>query len=69
MSEHGESHEQADEHVSPDDVTPSHETLPPESEPEGATQTKKPYSDFESEKAGKGGDHPTPGAGEHDRPH
>jgi hypothetical protein len=51
-----------------DDTTPTRETLPDESAPTGETQTKKPYSDFEGEKAGKGGDHPTPGAGEHDKP-
>lgn len=60
MSEHEHEHEESQGHE---------ETLPEGSEPEGATQTEKPYSDFEGEKPGKGGDHPTPGAGEHDDPH
>lgn len=59
MSEHEREHEQTHPHEG---------TLPEGSEPEGATQTEKPYSDFEGEKGGKGGDHPTPGAGEHDAP-
>lgn len=43
----------------------------PETLPEGAPTTgeaAKDKPDEWGEKAGKGGDHPTPGAGEHDDP-
>jgi hypothetical protein len=65
MSEH-------EEHPSPnpDPGVPGagEDTLPEESEPQGEASLRKGDIETEGEKAGKGGDHPTPGAGEHDDP-
>ena len=43
-------------------------TLPEHSPTTGEASQEKGDVEWEGAKAGKGGDHPTPGAGEHDDP-
>ena len=47
---------------------PHRETLPEESATAGEAALRKGGVETDGPKAGKGGDHPTPGAGEHDEP-
>jgi hypothetical protein len=52
----------------PDAGQPQEEGLPPESPTAGEAAMRKGDIETNEPKAGKGGDHPTPGAGEHDDP-
>jgi hypothetical protein len=51
-----------------DEQKPTHETLPEQSETAGEAALRKGDVETNEPKAGKGGDHPAPGAGEHDDP-
>jgi hypothetical protein len=53
---------------SPDPGAPHGETLPEGSPTAGEAALRKGDVETDEPKAGKGGDHPTPGAGEHDDP-
>jgi hypothetical protein len=57
-----------DASATPDGDTVVHETLPEQSPTAGETALRKGDVETDEPKAGKGGDHPTPGAGEHDDP-
>jgi hypothetical protein len=52
----------------PEPGHPSGEGLPEESPTAGEAAQRKGDVETDEPKAGKGGDHPTPGAGEHDDP-
>jgi hypothetical protein len=52
----------------PEEGAPTRETLPEESPTAGEAALEKGDVETDEPKAGKGGDHPTPGAGEHDDP-
>jgi len=52
----------------PQEGSPHGETLPEGSPTAGEAARRKGDVETDEPKAGKGGDHPTPGAGEHDDP-
>jgi hypothetical protein len=60
-------HEQ-DADRNPEEAHPHGETLPDESPTAGEAARRRRGNETDEPKAGKGGQHPTPGAGEHDDP-
>ena len=63
MNEH-----EHDPDLNPVEGLPAGETLPEESPTAGEAAQRKGGVERDEPKAGKGGKHPTPGAGEHDDP-
>jgi hypothetical protein len=57
-----------DRERNPDPGHPHGDMLPEESPTAGEAALQKGDVETDEPKAGKGGDHPTPGAGEHDDP-
>jgi hypothetical protein len=57
-----------DQTANPEEGHPHGGTLPDDSPTAGEAALRKGNIETNEPKAGKGGDHPTPGAGEHDDP-